>query len=94
MSLWYNIVWQSIIIIIIIIITTATPLEYDRVEKPLNTLYDMHTHFFYTSPSKNLYEKFGGRAAFIKYTKIDIYIYNVLYRPAIIGHVFGRSIGG
>jgi len=51
-------------IIIIIIIAAATPLGYDRVEKPLNALYDMHTHFFYTSLWKNfyIYEKFVGRA--------------------------------
>lgn len=42
---------------IIIIIIIATALGYDRVEKPLNALYDMHTHFFYTSLWKNLYTK-------------------------------------
>jgi hypothetical protein len=36
---------------IIIIIALSTPFEYDRVEKPLNALYDMHTHFFYIPPS-------------------------------------------
>jgi len=63
--------------IIIIIIAAATPFGYDRVEKPLNALYDMHTHFFYTSLWKNLYTKSleeERSSLYIYYTKIDLYI--------------------